>query len=387
MIRVKVDGHHLTKDNRRAGIQHEANAAVLRIEFDPGWDGFAKKITFWNADMKHPVERVLTADLLEDMLTSTRIYRCPIPGEAMEEAGELTFIIDGYVNGKRVRSITGMLEVVAAPYIDKAGEPSDPTPSQAEQLQAQVEALLGDIRTEAVRAEEARMVAERARDAAIAIIGGQLGPESFLNGKADLVNGKVPVAQLPKLTAEDVGAVAKAGDTMTGVLKLAVDGGKAILVTNSDCSYIHTCVEENTGNDVLLIVRNIEKQPDLNRVLTLAVQKDGDFKDYQVIHEGNKALIRAADIGAATTATYTATVSTIWQKSTDCWYQNIAVGGILATDNPIVDILPGNDNSANRLYSDAMTKVFRIATENGSIQVMATEAINIAFPIQLKVVR
>ena len=226
MIRVKVDGHHLTKDNRRAGIQHEANAAVLRIEFDPGWDGFAKKITFWNADRKHPVERVLTADLLEDRMGDTRIYRCPIPGEAMEEAGELTFIIDGYVGGKRQRSISDTLKVEAAPFIDKAGEPSDPTPSQAEQLQAQVEALLGDIRAEAVRAEEARMVAERARDAAIAIIGGQLGPESFLADKADLVNGKVPVAQLPEmnyapsthairhkaggadpLTAADVGAV------------------------------------------------------------------------------------------------------------------------------------------------------------------------------------
>lgn len=207
MIRVKVDGHHLTKDNRRAGIQHEANAAVLRIEFDPGWDGFAKKITFWNADGKHPVERVLTADLLEDRMGDTRIYRCPIPGEAMEEAGELTFIIDGYVGGKRQRSISDTLKVEAAPFIDKAGEPSDPTPSQAEQLQAQVEALLGDIRAEAVRAEEARMVAERARDAAIAIIGGQLGPESFLANKADLVNGKVPVGQLPELTAEDIGAV------------------------------------------------------------------------------------------------------------------------------------------------------------------------------------
>jgi hypothetical protein len=113
----------------------------------------------------------------------------------------------------------------------------------------------------------------------------------------------------------------------------------------------------------------------------------GEYKEYRLIHEGNKSLIRPADIGAATTTTYTATVSTNWQKSTDCWYQNIAVSGILATDNPIVDILPGSDNTANQLYSDAMTKVFRIATENGNIQVMATEAINIAFPIQLKVVR
>ena len=97
------------------------------------------------------------------------------------------------------------------------------------------------------------------------------------------------------ITPPDIGAVNKAGDTMTGILKMAVDGGKAIFVTNSDGSYIHTCVEENTGNDVLLIMRNIDKHPDLNRVLTLAVQKDGVFTDYHVLHTGNmEALLGVA---------------------------------------------------------------------------------------------
>ena len=34
IIEIKVNGSHLTKDSRYAGVQHEANAKSLRIEFD-----------------------------------------------------------------------------------------------------------------------------------------------------------------------------------------------------------------------------------------------------------------------------------------------------------------------------------------------------------------
>lgn len=214
LIRVKVDGHHLSKDHRTAGVQHEANAAKMRIEFDPSWDEYAKKITFWNADGKKPVERMLTADLLENMAENTRVYRCFIPGEAMTEAGDLTFIIDGYVDGKRQRSVSDTLEVEPAPYIEQADQPADPTPTQAEQLQVQIEALLGNVKEETIRAELARAAAElaklgaeQARSDAQAIIEGQIVPEISLRDKADLVNGKVPKSQIPTLTAADVNAV------------------------------------------------------------------------------------------------------------------------------------------------------------------------------------
>ena len=91
--------------------------------------------------------------------------------------------------------------------------------------------------------------------------------------------------------------------------------------------------------------------------------------------------------GKATTATYTATVTTAWTASGEYFYQDVAVSGILATDNPVIDINAGSDNSANALYSEAICKVIHVTTSANSIRVWATEAVATAFPIQLKVVR
>ena len=185
-IEVKINGNYLTKDNKNAGVQHEANVTFLRIEFDEGWDAYAKKVTFWNALGLNPVERTLTADLLEDLAASARIYLVPIPGEPLEEAGLCTFVVDGYINGKRQRSVSDVLTVKPAPFIENAGQPADPTPTQAEQLQVQIEQLLPIIvedknaaiaaaeaaaQSEVSAAESARSAAQSAADAIESIAG------------------------------------------------------------------------------------------------------------------------------------------------------------------------------------------------------------------------
>ena len=155
IIEVKINGNFLTKDNKNAGVQHEGNVTNLRIEFDPGWDSYAKKVTWWDAKGENPVERTLTADLLEDIQTSTRVYIVPIPAEPLAEAGECTFVIDGYIDGKRLRSVADTLRVKAAPFISNAEQPVDPTPTQAEQLQAQIDTLLSDISEDMIAAQDA----------------------------------------------------------------------------------------------------------------------------------------------------------------------------------------------------------------------------------------
>ena len=125
--------------------------------------------------------------------------------------------------------------------------------------------------------------------------------------------------------------------------------------------------------------------------MDLALPAGSDYVDIQVLNENFRKIDEHTHdldgLGAATTETYTVTVPTAWVQSGNFYYQDIAVEGVLEADNPVVDILPGEDNDANILYSEAMAKVLHITTAENSIRVWAKEAINIAFPIQLKVVR
>lgn len=164
IIEVKVNGSYITKDNRNAGVQHEANSTSLRIRFDPGWDSYAKKITWWNAKGENPVEIILGVNLLEDAGKDTRVYLCPIPGEPLAECGECTFVIDGYVDGKRQRSAADRLWVKEAPFKENAGQPSDPTPSQAEQLQKEIDGIKGTISQAVASRDAAAESAAQAKD-------------------------------------------------------------------------------------------------------------------------------------------------------------------------------------------------------------------------------
>ena len=145
IIEVKVGGNFLNKDNKNAGVRGEANVTKLRIAFDESWDGFAKKVTFWDAHGANPVERTLTTDCIENIVKDKRVYLVSIPAEPMAEAGKLTFVIDGYIDGKRQRSLSDRLEVKDAPIADNAGEPADPNPTQAEQLQGQIDSIVDEI--------------------------------------------------------------------------------------------------------------------------------------------------------------------------------------------------------------------------------------------------
>ena len=145
IVEVKVNGSNVTKDSQYAGTQGEGNSTYLRIEFDDGWDGFTKTITWWDAKGENPTPRVLTADALEDITASTRIYLTPIVPEALAIWGQCMFAIDGYINGKRRRS--AYASMVVRP--NGNGEDiaiEDVTPSQAEQLQGQIDTLLEYIK-------------------------------------------------------------------------------------------------------------------------------------------------------------------------------------------------------------------------------------------------
>ena len=160
IIEVKVCGNHLTKDSKCAGVKGEANVTKLRITFDEGWDGYEKKITFWDAYGLNPIKVELTTNLLENIVNSTLIYLVPIPAEPMAEAGMFTFVIDGYLENKKQRSMSDKLEVKDSPIAEDAVNSTDPTPTDLQQIQTQIEAIIDDIQD----AVEAKITAETAAE-------------------------------------------------------------------------------------------------------------------------------------------------------------------------------------------------------------------------------
>ena len=200
---------------------------------------------------------------------------------------------------------------------------------------------------------------------------------------------------------KNLGAVSKAGDTMTGNLRvekisypgiwleqtnLNIEG---ILEIGSTGSFnLSSRASDDADNKVSLSLGQVTTS--IEKILQLVLYRAGaDPVVHNILHTGNKSLIKPVDIGAAVTTTYTATISTTWTKTSDgdFYYQGATIPGLLATDNPIVDIKTGSDNAANNLYIEEFRKVFRIITYDNSIQVFATEKTNAAFTIQLKVVR
>lgn len=94
-----------------------------------------------------------------------------------------------------------------------------------------------------------------------------------------------------------------------------------------------------------------------------------------------------ASLGAATTATYTATISTSWSGSGP-YTQNVAVAGIVAADNPIVDLVLSGTTATDIARLDGWAMVGRMTAYAGGVTVTCYEARpTVAMPIQLKVVR
>ena len=237
IIEVKVSGNHLKKDNNNAGSRGEANVTLLRITFDEGWDGFAKTVTFLDARGANPVERTLTTNHLENIEENTRVYLVPIPEEPLAIAGRLTFVIDGYLDGKRQRSVCDELVVEDAPIIDDAGEPADPTPTQAEQLQVQIEQILGDIQQVAGAKEETRQYAESAK--------------SYSSSAASSQTSAFSKAAEAKIHADNASFSASKAEIASKRNPIIVDGYWNIWSTQDE-GYINTGIKAQAGSTVYI---------------------------------------------------------------------------------------------------------------------------------------
>lgn len=86
---------------------------------------------------------------------------------------------------------------------------------------------------------------------------------------------------------------------------------------------------------------------------------------------------------------FTVSVPVSWtENSAGGYMQTISVPGILSTDDPVADIMMGDNVDTNALYTAAWALITSIVTADGSITLYANgEAPTTAFTIQMKAVR
>lgn len=152
-ITVDVVKEFARQDSQNGGIQGSGNVDHLRLRFSKDWDGYAKTCVFWDANGENPVKVIVGADKMEDVTKDPRTYIIDIPPEPLAVEGTYTVVIDGYLDGKRGRSETIRLKSNGAQITDDAGEPADPTPSQAEQLQQEIEKIIPNMQAVAIEAK------------------------------------------------------------------------------------------------------------------------------------------------------------------------------------------------------------------------------------------
>ena len=168
-IPLKIQNEYIAGDKVLIGADGSHNDVVLRMEFSPMWEGLTKTVQFRDALGEKTIETLLTADLLEK--NSTTVYMVPVPNGAKKYAGEMTLAVKGAsVSGdKETRATTavhGAFTVGESKWDTSAETEQDVPPTQAEQLQSQIDAVLGTINGAAASANAAAASAQSAAESA-----------------------------------------------------------------------------------------------------------------------------------------------------------------------------------------------------------------------------
>jgi hypothetical protein len=156
--------------------------------------------------------------------------------------------------------------------------------------------------------------------------------------------------------------------------------------TDTDVMYIHSLATE-TATDT---------DPRTDHLIQPAFTLPTSYGEFYLdsvgsIHTEQVYATTITDIGGEPVGvTYGVAVTNTWLEddANGGYLQMVELEGILATDNPIADIVMGDDVDANELYAKAWSCITRIVTEDDMVTLYANkEAPATAFTMQLKVVR
>ena len=162
-INVTVTGEFVRKDSKNAGVQGEANVTGLHIVMSDDWEAFSKRIVWRNALGESPVA-VLLYNSVEDLVAKKDplTFDTAIPAEPLALEGWCSFTIEGFRESDPTAVAITVTDHLLVKPNDAYTTPKEPTPTQAQQLQTQIDGIVPQVSTLVGNAIEALEQAEEA---------------------------------------------------------------------------------------------------------------------------------------------------------------------------------------------------------------------------------
>lgn len=328
-IPLKIQNEYIAGDKVLIGAAGSHNDVVLRMEFSPLWEGLTKTVQFRDALGEKTIETLLTADLLEK--NSTTVYMVPVPNGAKKYAGEMTLAVKGAaVSGdKETRATTavhGAFTVGESKWDTSAETEQDVPPTQAEQLQSQIDAVLGKINGAAASANAAAASAQSAAESAETATA---AAESIGNSVTAAAKSAAAAADSEKNAAYWAGQAHQAA------------GGGVVSFNGRAGSVVPQAGDYNKG---MVGLGNVDNTSDLAKPISTATQTALNAKQGSII-KGSVTLTVAG-----------------WVADGDDWKQTVTIAGGAAGKQ--VDLEA--DKTAIKQMLDDGTSALYIANENGA---------------------
>lgn len=169
IIKLSVKNEYILGEGVVIGAAGSHDEVLLELDFraSPVWHGTTKKAVFYDALGTNPTTILLTTDKL--VSGETEVYRISVPAEAKGQAGKCFLTIEGVVtNGEtesvRVVTEAAQFDVLQSRRYEQTSDPKPVTPTQAEQLQAEID----DIKSTVSEAKDSADAAEASKKAAAA---------------------------------------------------------------------------------------------------------------------------------------------------------------------------------------------------------------------------
>lgn len=145
-ININVNGEFVKKDNKNAGVQGEANATKLHITMSADWEQYSKRI-IWRDPMGEKPVAVVLYNSVEDLVAKKDplVFDTPIPAEPLSLPGWCSFTIEGYKEAEPSAVSITVTDYLLVKENDTYNTPKEPTPTQAQQLQVEIDKIVPQV--------------------------------------------------------------------------------------------------------------------------------------------------------------------------------------------------------------------------------------------------